>query len=645
MNFLRGLFGSEKPAKVAAPSPGGAKRPSSSGRTRSASTPQPLVPALAQTEKLSDGSLSGRSPTAAGVDQAEAIKVISRIDDVPSMRDILTIGARARHRLPKDVESTLMAIELGPRRASILFDPDPRKQEMLAQHLPMLRASLIGQNYDVEAAEHPCLATILRKLAADYNSRHGGEAGEVQVQSRAKDLFLNWLEMAAKENATDIHIEINGTTAIVRIRVDGELTPLRDASGGVYLAVEAENAMAYPFNSLGIKGSNSASSWTASKDLYCMTTPRAIGKKMISLRYQSLRGSKGPKVICRLLNTDPNAPTLSYEKLGYAESQRQLLLEVADLPAGFVIFAGVTGSGKTTTLKTFIETHPGNGKMAFYSIEDPVEYPLKGVHQMQIQRDVSDDEGSIRAFLECVKGLMRGDPDCVSIGEIRDRASAAAGQSIVETGHMAMGTVHAHLLTGCVPRLTNHEVGMDRDVLTNPNILSLLAYQALVPRLCPFCKFDAAHALADVRDRMQFHSAHANEENKINEILRLSEKSFKLDREALRFRNYEGCDECNHRGTAGQTVVAEMLIPDREWLQLTRAGKDYEAMVHYRSASDGKYDSEDMRGKTVFQHTLYKASYGLVDPRACQQFSSFQSFELDSHLGNLARQQMPLRAA
>src|SRR5690606_30875448 len=144
---------------------------------------------------------------------------------------------------------------------------------------------------------------------------------------------------------------------------------------------------------------------------------------------------------------------------------------------GFVIFSGITGSGKTTTLKTFIETHPANAKAAFYSIEDPVEYPLANVHQINLQRDLIDRVGSAAKYSEVVAALMRADPDGVLMGEIRDPASAIAGQQIVVTGHMAAATVHAHLLSGIVPRLTDEEIGMSRQTVTNPNVLTLLVYQ------------------------------------------------------------------------------------------------------------------------------------------------------------------------
>lgn len=383
-------------------------------------------------------------------------RLIEKLEDVPTSQGLLTVGARAVFKMPRELETSLVVIERGPKRAAILYDPDPKRAPQIKAQMPSLRAKLIGDGYAIERGEFPCRGTILRLLVESYVARSGTDGNETaNVISRSKTLFLSWLEIAVREGATDIHIEIKNDNAMVFLRVDGELERLKDDSGGFYTALEGTNAMAYPFNSLSNKGTNSGANWSKDQNLYCMTEPRAIGGKQISLRYQGLKGYSGPKVICRLLNTDPNAPTLTYAQLGYSPDQRQTMLDVANIPSGFVLFAGVTGSGKTTSLKTFIETHPGNGSMAFYSIEDPVEYPLKGVHQIVIQRDVSDKAGSLRAYQEVVASLMRADPDAVSIGEIRDTAGASAGQSIVETGHMALGTVHAHLITGIIPRLTN----------------------------------------------------------------------------------------------------------------------------------------------------------------------------------------------
>jgi len=225
------------------------------------------------------------------------------------------------------------------------------------------------------------------------------------------------------------------------------------------------------------------------------------------MRYQSFRSPTGPKIVCRLLHTDSDAPARTYIQLGYAPAHIELFHEVPYGPPRINILAGITGSGKTTTAQSFWENHPGNGTHAFYSIEDPIELRLKGVHQISFQRNLQDRAASEREFDGIVMDLLRGDLDGAFIGEIRDRSSGAAAQEIAFTGHMAMGTLHAQFISGIVPRLTDESIGLKRSVLTAPNVLGLLSYQALVPVLCPHCRIPVndfhqtfqAHHLGDAR--------------------------------------------------------------------------------------------------------------------------------------------------
>jgi type II secretory ATPase GspE/PulE/Tfp pilus assembly ATPase PilB-like protein len=570
-------------------------------------------------------------------------KLIEKFDAVPAFTNLLTVGSRAVMKLPSETEAILAAIEVGPRQAAILYCPQAASQPKLGLRntVSTLRTRLMAAGFSLaEGGEYPAKTEVIKLLYADHQAKHGSAAApggfENKVRSQARKRFMGWLEIAVRERATDIHVQVTQARTLVQIRVDGELELLRDERNGIYTETEGMESIAWPFNSVASKGSNSSAQWDSSRNLYCMTEPRTVGDTSVVLRYQSLRGYLGPKMIARILNVDLQAPTLTYDQLGYAPSQRKLLQDVAAVPSGFVLFAGVTGSGKTTTLKTFVETHPGQGNMAIYSIEDPVEYPLRGVHQIVLQRDLMDVDASVRQYNETVASLLRSDPDVVIVGEIRDAASARAGQQIVETGHMALGTVHAHLMSGIIPRLTNEEIGMNRDVLTHPNILSALAYQALVPKLCPHCSLRFEDAVRQAADKCQdifevgdhvLVSAQ-DEAEQIREVVQALDERFKVPTSGLRFRNYGGCGHCNSRGTRGVTVVAEMMTPDRRWLELTRSGSDYEAMMYYREMSDGRFDSPDMTGKTVLEHTLYKALDGAVDPRNCQRFESLKRFEV-----------------
>lgn len=544
---------------------------------------------------------------------------LDKLSDLPAFSRILTDGsAGSVMRLSGTIEKHLCAIETGVKRCIILYDAE--NVALIKPFVSQLRGKLISEQFTFEQSEIACGGHVIEQLMENSKVRNEGE--EVREDhgispSKAREIFESWVALAVQEKATDIHIQVVNSIAEVKLRVDGELELLRDQQGGVYTPLQAERAVAWAYNNASGRGSNSNSQFTPGENLYCMIAPREVGGKRVAMRYQSMRGWAGIKVVCRLLYVDIDAPTLTYDQLGYSPSQIKQLRSASQTPSGTVIFSGVTGSGKTTTLKTFVETHPDNGKEAFYSIEDPVEYPLRGVHQIPIQRDLLDRAGSNAKYAEVVAGLMRADPGCVLMGEIRDPATAISAQQIVETGHMACGTVHAHLVSGIVPRLTNDEIGMSRDVLTNPNILTLLVYQALVPKMCPHCKINGAQYLPSMNDA-----------DHVFEVLDILESRFGLGREKFFFKRKGGCPQCKRRGTAGLTVVAEILTPDRKWLNLIRQSKDYEAMMYYRSKSDRDFESPNMTGKTVFEHAIYKALTGDIDPRNCERFDSFERFEI-----------------
>jgi general secretion pathway protein E len=304
----------------------------------------------------------------------------------------------------------------------------------------------------------------------------------------------------------------------------------------------------------------------------------------------------------------------SLQEAGYAASHLAMWRRAARAAKGMIIVSGVTGSGKSTSLKLFIEQMPGLNFKAIYSVEDPIEYEMLGVHQIEVLRDLASEDETARRYAAAFKALLRADPDGVIVGEIRDRITANFVLQMAETGHLVMSTLHAHLLTNMVPRLTNEVLGLSRQALASPNIINLLVYQSLVPLVCTTCAMHVDEAVRLDADTV--------------DIVRLLGSKFGLDVSSMRFKREGGCPLCRGRGTRGKTIVAEMWQPDRQWLQYIRENDDYGALTYYRSHSDANLTSSDMTGKTVFEHTLYKATLGLVDPRSCEEFESFDRFEL-----------------
>lgn len=563
--------------------------------------------------------------------QADRRSTIEHLDQLGGEKIELISGGDqlGQFKIPKNHEHAVAAIATSKNTAKILVDPEFSGN--LNATLTNLRTRLASHGFDIEPGETPCAAGVIRSLVEDYQSRALARGSiDTSAASEGKALWELIGDLAIRAGASDIHQVCENERGTVLIRVDGELEPLPGRDRGVFTATQLRAAVSWAYTNNVQSGSNTESQFQDDVNASAMIKSRVVDGKKIAMRYQSFRSPSGPKIVCRLLHTDNDAPPRTYQQLGYSPDHIELFSEVPYGPPRINILAGITGSGKTTTAQTFWDSHPGNGTQAFYAIEDPIELILKGVHQISFQRNLQDRAASEREFDGIVMDLLRGDLDAAFIGEIRDRSSGAAAQEIVFTGHMAMGTLHAQFISGIVPRLTDESIGLKRSVLTAPNVLGLLSYQALVPVLCVHCRIP----VDDVHET--FHAHHLGEvrsgshmiQKRIYSDLSILEKRFGLARNKFFVRRQGGCPECKQRGIKGQTVVAEMMIPDEQWLELTRDSRDIEAARHFRSFSDGRVDTENMHGKTVFEHALFKALQGQIDPRYVSRFGSFTKFAI-----------------
>lgn len=571
--------------------------------SRAKAPPPPLrVPALVATAEVPDvveprASSPHREPAALILVSPRTIKTYA---DVPKFVGLLSAGDRPLIVLDKGERDQVVVLELDGRQAVILHSDAPQTL------LDSIKGRLLANNYSVDLRS-AASAVILEIYAA------GGRSDAVPAAARKSpymEAAAEWIRYALLHRATDIHLETDGSSGTVRFRVDGEIEAMRTPNGGRYPAKFITACISSLFNNDQVSKSGNDSLYDPEKNLYCMVPYKEIPGHPLKLRFQSLKGNDGPKAVLRLLHVGEEVRTLTFEELGYAPSQIDLWRQAMDTPSGMIAIAGVTGSGKSTTMKSYVELNPHTPWSNVLTIEDPVEYPIRGAHQVPIQRDLANPEESAKRYGEVIAAFMRSDPDIVMVGEIRDRFSANAVQQLAETGHAALGTVHAHLMSGIVPRLVNPEIGMSRDVLAGPNMVTLFAYQALVPLLCPHCRLTSSQVVRDHQVSMILES-----------VARLG-----LDPQLLRWKRHDGCAECQGRGTLGLTVAAEMMAPDEDWLRQIRAGRDNEAAEVYRSRSDRNFLSPDMTGKTVFEHTLFKALNGLVDARKCSAFDTWQRY-------------------
>lgn len=393
--------------------------------------------------------------------------------------------------------------------------------------------------------------------------------------------------------ASDIHYEFRDQRTVrVRMRVHGKL---REPESNDMLSRDFQammDAVSAAYNSRADPSSRSHNHFDGSHHQSCSIPFTYKGRKY-QLRFQSVKENRGVDIILRLLlNEVVEADILTLAQLGYSPDQIRMMEDAVHRSPGLLIVAGETGSGKSTTLRTLMTYERDSGKK-FYSIEDPVEYIQPHVTQIPIQRKVETVSASETPFGAAAKVVLRGDPDKVMPGEVRDRETGSFAKSMTETGHQVLSTVHASSCFGIIPRLTSTEIGMPLETVSSPNFLTALVYQKLMPTLCKSCRVPAANRLSD--DMAQALVDLGMDLNKVHV-------------------EGPGCPDCKGKGTTGQTVVAEVCEVNERLLALLRQGKHWEAETVWRRRGEN-FLSDDMRGRTAMEHAMHKVALGDVDPR------------------------------
>ena len=414
---------------------------------------------------------------------------------------------------------------------------------------------------------------------------------------------LEWLRQTVARvvemQASDIHLEVRDEMAQLRIRLDGVMRKV-----GHFPSRQVVKSLAAGYTLLAQEGSRTEVAFNA---LVPQSAKIALDlpQEQVLLRYQSHPASGGFDVVMRILRVDQTSeerlPQL--QRLGYTPSQQQTLLEASSSAWGGVFISGITGSGKTTTLSSLLRCLAQGRRRKIISIEDPVEYTIPGVTHLSIQRQSQNQTHN--PFELAMLAFLRMDPDVGMFGEVRDRFSGSMAHTAIQTGHKLLTTVHATSALGIVSRLTSEQIGLRREDVCDPDFLSLLVYQSLVPINCPHCSLPAE----------KVHPA---------KILRTYEGLFELDTAQIRAASDQGCVHCRveglqlaqegHLGIKGMKVTAEVVSVDPELLQLLRDHQDMKARAYWTSRRTAKFDEPDMTGKEAWGHALYEVAQGRLDP-------------------------------
>ncbi len=323
------------------------------------------------------------------------------------------------------------------------------------------------------------------------------------------------LKNAVEQRASDIHIEPYEKFIRVRFRVDGVLNEISTLSIDVLSGIVTRIKILADLN---------IAERRVPQDGRIVTN---INNKNVDMRVSILPLITGEKVVIRIL--DRSNYKVGRERLGMSKEDLGKLDDIISAPHGIILVTGPTGSGKSTTLYTVLSELNDNEKN-IVTVEDPVEYSLEGINQINVNSKVG------LTFASGLRSILRQDPDIVMIGEMRDSETAEIGIRAAITGHLVLSTLHTNDAPSSVMRL----VDMGVEPFMVATALKGVIAQRLVRRICQHCKEAIP---ADVAERR---------------LLGVSENE-----EAVHYKG-KGCAACNHTGYAGRMGVYEIMNIDRD---------------------------------------------------------------------------------
>ena len=402
--------------------------------------------------------------------------------------------------------------------------------------------------------------------------------GQIHDANKLSADFDKILKIAIDRGVSDVHIFVRPLKAEILFRQYGEMMHFRDYD------VSYINALvSVIYNDLGEEKSKDIE-FSADK-IQETVIERFIEQKKYRIRFSSInivssdaglnKNLVSPyHVSLRILSSDSSVYH-DFKSLGYRSDYLDRLNQVTHSTKGAVIVSGELNSGKSTTLQVMLSAiRKAYPQKHIFSIESPVEYVIDGVTQHPIHTTVEMREEDInKAYVNAMNAAARRDLNIAYINEIRNEDTAKFGQRIAQSGHLFFSTIHAQSALNIVNRLV--AMGVDQDVLCSPNFIQLLVHQSLLQRVCSHCSYSFTEVVESEK-HTEFKPLLAAIDG-VFSIYAINGK----DKQAIRFRNLTGCDQCKS-GISGLTVVAEMVKPTGKLLQLLNRKSYLDAYIHWR---------------------------------------------------------------
>lgn len=398
---------------------------------------------------------------------------------------------------------------------------------------------ILGKKVVLEIVE----SSIINKALSKYY-RNSGKLNQQNEFKLGSDFLENLIWDAKSTNSSDIHFEVFKEIARIRFRIDGKLierykVKLEDYSELV--------------NKIKIKSNLNITEKRLPQD-------GRINYKDFDIRVSILPTLYGEKIVMRILGKDTS--DLSMNMLGMNDKEHEIYLQAVNSSKGIVLISGPTGSGKTTTLYATLKLL---NKMSsnILTIEDPIEYTLEGINQVQLKEEIG------LTFTSALKTFLRQDPDIIMLGEIRDEKTAQMAIRASLTGHLVLSTIHTNSAIGTISRLV--DMGIPPFLIAET--LRISVAQRLVRKLCGNCKIkgDAANLNLNLKTEFKSHYLPV------------------------------GCDHCYHTGYKGRVAIYEFVLITPEVINLIK-----------NSNNDSKHNLDSIKHESLSQKALNLVNEGIT---------------------------------
>lgn len=378
-------------------------------------------------------------------------------------------------------------------------------------------------------------AVIVKEAVTAAEEIEHLEALKEKIEHAPFDEALTLIQVGAySARASDIHFQPQGKEVLVRFRIDGVLRPVFNLSNEIY------------------EGLIKQIKYLSHLKLNITNVPQdgqyafIVNQRKINVRISLIPSHYGETVVMRLLDT---ARTFeAFEKLGYEGEALRNVEEALKLPHGLILVTGPTGSGKTTTMYSMLQSVDTKAKKVI-TLEDPIEYELMGITQSQVDHDVDYN------FVTGLRAILRQDPDIIMVGEIRDLETAETAAQASLTGHLVISTLHTNSALESISRLVNMGV---KNFILAPAI-DLIIAQRLVRRLCECAEEKPMTESEKEQIQLLVQSA--------------TKKGIDMPVIPQTLKHPKGCDQCGQTGYKDQIAIAEVLRFNQELRDLILEGK------------------------------------------------------------------------